>query len=149
MYNLLLKCRNHPLFAAIIVISADPLISKWLKQSRARFSDGNWIGARGHAGGYWREWQFENNYVHFQNFIEQNHGEWNSSVQASWPWQAYCRVRSTYIRHLENKWWSSLCRNEESPVSRGSGIGMRWLDGHDKYLKRTIHSKVNKALRTI
>ena len=55
MYNVLLKCRNHPLFAAIIVISADPLISKWLKQSRARFSDGNRIGARGLAGGYWRE----------------------------------------------------------------------------------------------
>ena len=72
MYNILLKCRNHPLFAAIIVISADPLISKWLKQSRARFSDGNRIGARGHAGGYWREWQFENNYKHFQNYIEQN-----------------------------------------------------------------------------
>ena len=69
MHNILFKCRNHPLFAAIIVISADPLISKWLKQSRARFSDGNRIGARGLAGGYWREWQFENNYKHFQNYI--------------------------------------------------------------------------------
>ena len=49
------KCKNHLLFAAIIVISADPLISKWLKQSRARFPAGNRIGAKGLAGGNWRE----------------------------------------------------------------------------------------------
>ena len=49
------KCKNHFLFAAIIVISADPLISKWLKQSRARFPVGNRIGAMGLAGGNWRE----------------------------------------------------------------------------------------------
>ena len=54
-FTVLNKCKNHLLFAAIIVISADPLISKWLKQSRARFPAGNRIGARGLAGGNWRE----------------------------------------------------------------------------------------------